>query len=175
VSASVVLVGAPGSGKSSVGRQLARRLDLDFVDTDAAIEAATGQTMAELFIDAGADAVHAKERDILETTLAGSPSVVALGSGALDDAHVASQLTSGPLVVWLHVTSVNAISRTGLNVPRPVSLGNVRSQFSALLELREPLYDAVATHRVDTDHRAVADIVDEIDTLIRPPDLEGSQ
>lgn len=152
-----------------MGSHLARLWDVAFVDTDADIEAATGQTLAEVFIDSGADAVHAQERGILEAELAGAPSVIALGSGALDDVGVVSLLSNGPQVVWLHVTAVNAISRTGLNVPRPVSLGNVRSQFADLLQLREPLYAAVATYRVDTDHRSVADIVDEINELLVNP------
>lgn len=169
MSASVVLVGAPGAGKSTVGAQLASLLEVAFVDTDADIEAATGQTLAELFIDGGAGAVHAQERGILEAALAGPPSVIALGSGALDDADVVALLSNGPHVVWLHVTAVNAISRTGLNVPRPVSLGNVRSQFADLLKLREPLYAAVASYRVDTDHRSVDDIVDDIHELLENP------
>lgn len=166
----IFLIGAPGAGKTTVGAELADALGYRFVDTDAAVAEQAGQPLADLYIDAGDAYVHELEREVVIAAIRNSPAVVALGSGALDRTDT-DELLVGHHVVWLRVTSANAISRVGLNVPRPVSLGNIRSQFAALLEARSERYAAAATHHVDTDHRPISDIVAEISgTLPGEPD-----
>lgn len=162
----IVLIGAPGAGKSTVGSALAEALGYRFVDTDAAVEQRAGQTLADLFIDSGAPAVHSLERQVLAESLAQPEVVVALGSGALDVDEMSADVEGAGAVVWLRVTAPNAISRVGLNVPRPVSLGNVRSQFAELMKSREGRYSAAATHGVDTDHREVSDLVAQIHEML---------
>ena len=86
----VVLVGLMGAGKSAVGRRLARRLDLPFIDADAEIEAAAGTTIEELFALHGEDAFRAGERRVIARLLDGGPHVLATGGGAFMDAETRS-------------------------------------------------------------------------------------
>ncbi len=146
---SIVLIGAPGAGKSTVGRQLARRLRLDFVDVDALIEAETGTTIAEIFADQGEPAFRALERAYTTAALE-STGVVALGGGAVTSAEVRSSL-SGHRVIWLRVGLAAAVRRVGLDTARPLLLGNVRGQLLRLMTERAALYAEVATDVVDTD------------------------
>jgi len=158
----LILVGAPGSGKTTIGSALAERLEVPFVDTDGVVEEVTGSTMASLYIDSGPQEVRNAERAALERAMAVPDAVIALGSGALEDPVTVDLVKQAEAVVWLQVTAPNAVSRVGMNVARPVSLGNVRAQFAALLSQREPLYAQVATSAVTTDHRHIDDIVSDV-------------
>lgn len=158
----LILVGAPGSGKTTIGLAVAERLGVPFVDTDGVVEQVTGSTLADLYIDSGPQEVRSFERAALERAMTVQDAVVALGSGALEDPVTADLVTRADAVVWLQVTSPNAVSRVGMNVARPVSLGNVRAQFAALLSQREPLYAQVASSAVTTDHRPIDDIVGDV-------------
>ncbi len=156
----VVLVGAPGSGKSTVGALLAARLGLPFVDVDAVIEERAGRSVAEIFADDGEPAFRALEESITAELL-GQPGVLSLGGGAVLSAATRAALR-GHRVVWLQVTASTAVSRVGLNEARPLLLGNVRGRLIKLLAERTPLYAEVATERVTTDvltPDAVVDLV----------------
>lgn len=157
----IVVVGAPGAGKTTIGKALARHLDLLFVDTDAVVTKLSGREMAELFITEGEPGVRLFERQAVGDAVAGSPAVIALGSGAVLDDDVRASVAGLP-VVWLRVTAPNAIARIGMNVPRPVALGNVRAQFAAMMADREPHYEQMSTVVVDTDHRPEDDIVSAV-------------
>lgn len=154
----VVVVGAPGAGKTSIGQALARHLDVLFVDTDTVVTQLSGRDLPELFITAGEAGVRRYERQAVADAVSGAPAVVALGSGAVLDEEVRSSVEGLP-TVWLRVTAPNAIARVGMNGPRPVALGNIRAQFAAMMVDREPLYAEMATLAVDTDHRPEDDIV----------------
>lgn len=154
----IVLVGAPGAGKSTIGALLAQRLDRLFVDTDVVVERLSGQDLPELFITEGEPGVRRFERQALADGLGGAPAVVALGSGAVLDDDIRTAVGGSP-TVWLRVTAPNAISRLGLNAPRPVALGNIRAQFAAMMAQREPRYAELATCTVDTDHRPAEDVL----------------
>src|SRR5262245_32826797 len=80
---SIVLVGMPGCGKSAIGRRLAPRLDLTFVDADEEIERAAGKTIREIFADHGEAYFRDRERRVIERLLASGPQVLATGGGAL--------------------------------------------------------------------------------------------
>lgn len=157
----IVVVGAPGAGKTTIGKALARHQDRLFVDTDAVVAKLSGRELAELFITEGEPGVRLFERQAVGDAVAGSAAVIALGSGAVLDDEVRS-LVDGLPVVWLRVTAPNAIARLGMNVPRPVTLGNVRAQFAAMMADREPHYEQMATVVVDTDHRPEDDILSAV-------------
>jgi shikimate kinase len=158
VTAPIVLVGAPGSGKSTVGPLLAERLGLPFTDVDAVIEERTGRSVAEIFADDGEPAFRALEEQVTGELL-GEPGVLSLGGGAILSAGT-RQALRGHRVIWLEVSAATAVQRIGLNAARPLLLGNVRGRLMQLLSERAPLYTEVATERVSTDRHSPEEVVD---------------
>ncbi len=157
----VVLVGAMGAGKSTVGRLLADRWQVGFRDTDADIEAAQGREISELFVDEGEAWFREREREAVAAALADHDGVLALGGGAVLDPGTRQALDGLP-VVFLKVGLSDAVKRVGLGHGRPLLLGNVRSRVKALLDERLPVYESVATVVVDTDGRSPEDGADEV-------------
>lgn len=154
----IVLVGAPGAGKSTVGRRLARRLGVEFHDSDHLVEERAGKSVADIFVDDGEPAFRALERDVIAQAMDGVSGVLALGGGAILDDSTRALLARGSCV-WLRVGVSEAARRVGLNTSRPLLLGNVRGTLMTLLDERTPLYEEVATWTVDTDGRGVDDVV----------------
>lgn len=165
----VVLVGAPGAGKTTVGRLLAGLLGVGFRDTDEDIEAGTGSAVTDLFIDVGEASFRELERDAVAAALTGADGVLALGGGAVADATTRAAL-AGHRVVYLEVTAPTAGERVGLARSRPLLLGNVRGQLRALLDARRPLYEQVATVIVDTEGRTPAEVAAAVAAALGAPD-----
>ncbi len=161
MSARLVLVGAPGSGKSTVGALLAQRWGEPFADVDAVIEARTGKSVAEIFADDGEPAFRALE-EATTAELLDEPGVLALGGGAVLSEATRRALHGAP-VVWLQVTVAHAAGRVGLNEARPLLLGNVRGRLVRLLAERAPLYAEVASLTVDTDGLPPAEVADRVE------------
>ena len=157
----IVVVGAPGAGKTTIGQALARHLDRIFVDTDAVVAKLSGRKLPELFITEGEAGVRLFERQAVGDAVAGPAAVLALGSGAVLDDEIRASVAGLP-TVWLRVTAPNAIARIGMNGPRPVALGNIRAQFAAMMADREPHYEQMSTVVVDTDHQPEDDIVSAV-------------
>jgi shikimate kinase len=167
VSPLVVLVGPPGAGKSTVGALLADRLGVALRDTDADVEASTGTTIAELFVDHGEAHFRDLERQAVATALDEHDGVLSLGGGAVTDEGTRRALR-GHRVVFLDVGLAEAVRRIGLGASRPLLLGNVRGQLKALLDQRRPAYQAVAWLTVDTDTRTPEELAADIaDALTR--------
>lgn len=159
-SPTIAVIGAPGAGKSTVGRRLATRLQLPFVDVDARIEAESGKLIREIFADEGEARFRELERDASIAALA-EPGVVSLGGGAVMTPAIADALRE-VTVVWLSVSITQASRRVGLNQARPLLLGNMRATLIKLLAERTPVYQNLATITVDTDRTSVRAIVDRI-------------
>jgi shikimate kinase len=157
----VVLIGAPGSGKSTVGTQIAQRMGLAFRDTDADVEMSTGRTIRDIFIEDGEAAFREMEHKAVLEALVGHDGVLALGGGAVvHDATRAALM--GHRVIWLRVGLAAAASRVGLNRDRPMLLGNVRGTLLRLLEERAPLYAQVSGAVVDTDALTIDEAVEAV-------------
>lgn len=156
----LVLIGAPGAGKSTVGRLLADRLGCEFLDVDDVIEERAGRTVRDIFAYDGEPAFRELETTVT-LDLLGRPAVISLGGGAPMTPAIQEGL-AGHTVVWLEVAAGHAADRVGLNVARPLLLGNVRGQMRALLEKRLPTYAALATHRVGTDTRTPEEVADAV-------------
>ncbi|AEE46122.1 shikimate kinase [Cellulomonas fimi] len=158
----VVLVGPPGSGKSTVGHALGERWQLAVRDTDADVERTAGKPIAEIFVDDGEPHFRALERDAVLAALAEHDGVLALGGGAVLDLQTRSALAAyraaGGAVVFLDVTLAHAAPRVGFNQARPLLLGNPRGRWQALMEERRPVYEEVASVRVLTDGLRPADV-----------------
>jgi shikimate kinase len=150
----LVLVGPPGSGKTTVGRVLARRLAVPFTDVDAVIVERAGKPIADVFLDDGEEAFRELEREVVAHSLATVDGVLALGGGSVL-APETRQLLRGHRVVHLTVGLADGLRRTGMSTARPLLAGvNPRATFRALLEARAPLYREVATVEVDTSRRS---------------------
>jgi shikimate kinase len=156
-----VIIGPPGSGKTTVGGALAERLGVALRDTDADVEAAAGKPIGEIFIDDGEERFRELERAAVAAALAEHEGVVALGGGAVL-APETQELLAGHTVVYLKAGLAEAIKRVGLNSARPLLVLNPRSQMRKLLAERLPIYERLGTIGVDTDGRDPADIVEEI-------------
>ena len=152
-----VIVGPPGSGKSTVARLVAERLGLAVRDTDDDVEAAAGATVSDVFVEQGEEGFRELERAAVATALAEHDGILALGGGAVLDPGT-RDLLRGCTVVFLDVGIKDAASRIGLNRDRPLLLGNPRAQWLRLMEARRPVYEEVATVRVDTDGRTAEEV-----------------
>jgi shikimate kinase len=166
------LVGPPSSGKSTVGRALAGRLGVDFVDVDQVIEERTGKSIGEIFATDGEPVFRELETATTLEILAERTGVVSLGGGAVTSAGIRAALAPYR-VVWLQVGIAAAAERIGLNTARPLLLGNVRGQLIKLMRERQPLYAEVATISLATDHRGPAELVDAI--IEQLPGLRSAQ
>ena len=166
--ARVVLVGPPGSGKSTVGAALAGLLGLPLHDTDAAVEVAQGRTISDIFIEDGEPVFRALERAEVARALAEDDGVLALGGGAPVDPGT-EQLLGGQTVVFLDVGIADASKRVGFDQSRPLLAVNPRASWVRLMNERRPVYERVATFRVDTAGRTPQDIAAEVAGLLGEP------
>ncbi|MCZ7438378.1 shikimate kinase [Micromonospora sp. WMMC241] len=162
-----VLVGAPGSGKTTVGTALAAALGVDFRDTDADIERLAGKPIPEIFVDEGEDHFRTLERAAVAAALASHAGVLALGGGAVLAEENRAALI-GHTVVHLSVELPDAIRRVGLGAGRPLLALNPRATLKHLLDQRRPLYAEVATATVVTDGRDPQELAIEIAALLKP-------
>lgn len=148
-----VLVGLPGSGKSTIGRRLAKAMGLSMLDTDAAIEKQTGRTIADIFAEDGEPGFRRIEERVIRDALAGHNGILSLGGGAVTTAGVREAL-AGHTVVYLEITAEEGIRRTGRSAVRPLLAGPDRAEkYRRLMTARVPLYRKVATIRVNTSRR----------------------
>jgi shikimate kinase len=163
VAKSIILIGPPGSGKSTIGRAISRKLTIPFTDTDDLIETRTGTSISQIFIDKGEPWFRELEKEVLQEELAKINGVLSLGGGApLSDFAQGLLRTSNAAVVYLDVSLATAAPRVGFNRDRPLLLNNPRGTWQELMDKRRPIYEALATHVVKVDERAPKDIVDEI-------------
>lgn len=156
-----VLVGPPGSGKTTVGGLLADALGVEFRDTDAEIERTAGKPIPEIFVDDGEPHFRSLERAAVTAALASCDGVLALGGGAVLAAETRTALAGHP-VVFLSVDLPDAIKRVGLGQGRPLLTVNPRATLKHQLAQRRPLYQRVAAHTVVTDGRSPDEIAAEI-------------
>jgi shikimate kinase len=156
-----VVVGPPGSGKSTIGTLLAEHLGVSFRDTDADIVAAQGKPIQDIFVDEGEEHFRALERAAVAQALSEHDGVLALGGGAVL-AEQTRSLLKAHTVIWLTVELGEAVKRVGIEGGRPLLMVNPRATLRYLMEQRRPLYEEVATHTVDTTGRDPAEIVAEI-------------
>lgn len=157
----VVLVGPPGSGKTTVGRLLARRLGVGFRDTDEDVETTAGKPIPEIFIDDGEPRFRELEKAAVRIALREHDGVLALGGGAVLDPDTRGRLAAMP-VVALNVGLADAAARVGLGRDRPVLALNPRAQLKHLLEQRAPLYAEVAVVQIETDGRGPEAVADDV-------------
>ncbi|NJP89202.1 shikimate kinase [Nonomuraea sp. FMUSA5-5] len=161
MTAKAVLIGPPGSGKTTLGRLLAERLGVEFRDTDADVEAVAGKPVADIFVEDGEARFRELEHEAVRRALAEHDGILSLGGGAV--LHEETQaLLAGHHVVYLQVGLSDAVQRVGLAAARPLLVLNPRSQLKKLMEERRPVYERLAAVTVVTDKREPEELADEI-------------
>jgi shikimate kinase len=157
----LVLVGPPGSGKSTIGRMAARRLGVGFRDTDADIVETAGKPIGEIFVDDGEEHFRRLEEQAVERALTEHGGVLSLGGGAVLSGPTRQRL-AGHEVVLLDVDLSSAARRVGLNRDRPLLALNPRATLATMLRERMPLYLEVATRVVKTGDTSPGQVVDAV-------------
>ncbi|GGL86348.1 shikimate kinase [Nakamurella endophytica] len=158
----VVLVGPPGSGKTTVARRLAVLLGVAHRDTDADVERATGRGIPEIFVDLGEAEFRRLERDAVRRALAEHRGVLSLGGGAVLSEQTRAELRGHP-VAFLSLSMPVGVRRTGMATNRPLLAGvNPRATYKTLLDARVPLYREVAAVEVDTDELSADEVAARI-------------
>jgi len=170
----LVLVGLMGAGKSTIGRRLAARLGMPFVDADSEIEAAAGCSIADIFELHGEEAFRDGERRVIERLLGPPVKILATGGGAFMQDETRDLIKQGALSLWLRADLDILHRRTSRRTSRPLLLkGNPREVLAGLMAERHPVY-AQSDMVVETDDSPHAIVVDRIiDTLIARGDLKG--
>ena len=163
----IVLIGFMGAGKTTVGRALAARLNLPFVDTDEVIEQASGLSISDIFEGYGETGFREIEARTIAEQLAGPPAVVALGGGAVTTESVREKL-AGHQVVLLDITLADALGRLGGDSSRPMLR---RPDLAEIFAVREGLYREAATIRIPVAGRSVAELAALVAAALTDPSV----
>jgi shikimate kinase len=158
----IFLVGPMGSGKSAVGRRLARLLGRDFFDSDEVIEARTGVDIPFIFEKEGEAGFRKREEAVIDELSARSGVVLATGGGAVLAAATRERLATRGRVIYLHTTVGQQLKRTRGNKRPLLNQGRREEVLTELLTVREPLYRQLADLVIHTDGRSVAGVAAEI-------------
>lgn len=163
----ITLIGYRGSGKTTVARPLAERLNWSWIDADTVIEQTAGCSIREMFDRRGESAFRALERQVMSDLLDRDRLIIAAGGGAILNSETRSQLKSAGPVIWLQASLATLQFRIQEDVTTAQRRPNLTSQgglgeIAQVLAIREPLYRECATLSVDTDITPIPAIVDQI-------------
>lgn len=159
----IVLTGFMGTGKSEVGRRLARRLGRAFVDTDELIEARAGKPVAAIFADDGEAAFRRLEREAVAEAAGRGDAVIAVGGGAVVDPANVAVLRAAGVVICLTAHPETILARIGHGSARPLLAGgSPRAAIERLLNERQAAYEAAADWTLDTSDVSVDEVVEDI-------------
>ncbi len=159
---SVVLIGLMGAGKTAIGRRLAHRLGLPFVDADSEIERAAGQTVGDIFAEHGEDYFRDGERKVIARLLDAGPQVLATGGGAYIDPQTRRAVAKKGISVWLKADLDVLLERVKRRDNRPLlKTGDPKQVMRKLMDERYPIY-AKADVSVQSRNVAHGTIVGEI-------------
>jgi shikimate kinase len=164
---SIVLVGMPGSGKSAVGRRLATRLDLAFVDADEEIERAAGKPIMDIFKDHGEAYFREGERKVIARLLGSGPQVLATGGGAMLAAETRDNIRRSGISIWLKAELPVLMRRVLKRNTRPLLEKDPEGVMRQLMEARYPIYamaDITVESRDLPHETVVGEIIDALTT-----------
>ena len=164
-----VLVGMPGSGKSTIGRRLAKAMGLPLLDTDVKIVETTGRTIPDIFANDGEREFRRIEEEVVKAALAEHDGILSLGGGAVTSPGVRDAL-AGHTVVYLEISAAEGVRRTTSGTVRPLLAGgDPAEKYRKLMGERVPLYRRVATMRVNTNRRNPGAVVRHIVHRLEQP------
>lgn len=173
---SVVLVGLMGCGKSAIGRRLAAKLALPFVDADEEIEKAAGKSIEDIFTDHGEPYFREGERKVLARLLRSGPQVLATGGGAFMNDETRAAIAALGISVWLKAELALLVRRVGKRGNRPLlKAGDPETVLQSLIDKRYPIYAEadITVESRDVPHEViVGEIVDSLGhALVAPPEV----
>jgi len=159
----IFLVGPMGAGKTSVGKQLAKALKRDFIDSDKEIEDRTGVNIPTIFDIEGEPGFRLRESQVIDDLTQQDKIVLATGGGAVLNAQNQKALQSRGIVFYLHASIDQLFQRTHRDRNRPLlQTDNPKQKITELVEIRDPIYRSVADFVIETDGQTVRKVVDEI-------------
>ncbi|MCD8497802.1 MAG: shikimate kinase [Alphaproteobacteria bacterium] len=169
----IVLVGMMGAGKSHVGRELARVLSLDFVDSDTIIEDRAGCSISDIFARDGEAAFRQQEEAVINELLAAGPHVLSVGGGAITTPQVLDGIKSRAISVWVQASLEDMAERVARNNKRPLLQDSDPAVvLSGLLEKRRPLYamtDIQVMNRNGQDADTIAAVIESLAKALKSP------
>ncbi len=169
---SIALIGLMGSGKTTVGMRLARRLGVDFVDSDAEIEIAANHTVSEIFEKFGEKDFRNGERKVIRRLISDKPNVLGTGGGAFMNKETRKYLKERTITIWLKADINHLVERTGRRNTRPLlNQGNPEEILRKLAHDRYPIYgEAEITVKTGTDphEKVVNDIIWKLNQYLAP-------
>lgn len=170
----LVFVGLMGAGKTSVGRRVAKKLGVPFVDADQEIEKAAGRAIADIFEDYGEEAFRDGERKVISRLLDSDPFVLATGGGAFMNKKTRAIIKQKALSIWLCADLDVLVERTSRRDTRPLLRnGDPARILGTLMKDREPIY-AEADLRVDANAKTLDDTINKVLTALRQtPNKQG--
>jgi shikimate kinase len=164
----IVLIGPPGAGKSSIGKALAKELNLNFIDSDSEIEKISHKKISEIFIEDGEPAFRLLEVDVVRKVLADFDGVISLGGGAPINKEIQEVLGDADYpVVFIDVSIAQAATRIGFNKDRPLLLVNPRQQWISLMNDRRPIYEKLASQTISSDNRKPHEVAKQISDKLK--------
>jgi len=158
----IVLVGLMGVGKTTIGRRLAKRLDIPFVDADHEIEAAAGLPISEIFARFGEPYFRDGERRVIARLIDGVPRVIATGGGAFMNADTRALILEQATTIWLDSDVDTLTERVGRRSDRPLLIGrDARAVLSDLAAARNPIYALAPIHVMShpAPHEETVDVI----------------
>jgi shikimate kinase len=164
----IVLIGPPGAGKSSIGKALAKKLNLNFIDSDSEIEKISHKKISEIFIEDGEPAFRLLEVDVVRKVLADFDGVISLGGGAPINKEIQEVLQDANYpVVFIDVSIAQAATRIGFNKDRPLLLVNPRQQWISLMNDRRPIYEKLASQTISSDNQKPHEVAKQISDKLK--------
>jgi shikimate kinase len=164
----IVLIGPPGAGKSSIGKALAKELNLNFIDSDSEIEKISHKKISEIFIEDGEPAFRLLEVDVVRKVLSDFDGVISLGGGAPINKEIQEVLEDVDYpVVFIDVSIAQAATRIGFNKDRPLLLVNPRQQWISLMNDRRPIYEKLASQTISSDNQKPHEVAKQISDKLK--------
>jgi shikimate kinase len=174
---SLVLIGLMGAGKSAVGRRLAASLNLPFTDADSEIEAAAGQSIAEIFAEHGEAYFRTGERKVIARLLENGPQVLATGGGAYMDPETRAAVKEHGISIWLKASLRVLMKRVGRRDNRPLlQVENPETVMKKLMAERDPVYAEadITVESKEAPHEVmVSSIIDALTARLEAADAAG--
>lgn len=163
----IFLIGPMGAGKSTIGRQLAQQLHMEFLDSDSVIEQRTGADISWVFDVEGEDGFRKREANIIDELTQEQGIILATGGGSVINKENRNHLSARGIVVYLETTIDKQVARTQRDKKRPLLQNdNPRKTLEDLAAVRNPMYEDIADYTIHTDDQSAKVVASKIISLL---------